>query len=185
MVKLVLTEVKLLESFLSVDTVEIFIPGDWIRRRVKINPYKAQCISMDMHGKQALILFLEPRDVIKLRGFGQFSIEAVRPSMIFARENPRVALVLRDEGKCTMAADIVKAVQVTHSVKAQHKGESSFLKPKKVAGLCEAQLVGNQDPFLRKDSSSLQLIHLWEVVPGSREGFRGLIWKLFVSWKGG
>jgi hypothetical protein len=47
-----------------------------------------------------------------------------------------------------MTANIVKAVQVFLSIKAQHKGEPCFLETKKVAGLREAQLVGDQDPFL-------------------------------------
>jgi hypothetical protein len=73
---------------------------------------------MHMHREQALILFLEPRDIIELWGFGQFSIEAVRPPMILARKDLDVALVVRDERICTMAADIVKAVQVSLSIEA-------------------------------------------------------------------
>lgn len=148
MVKFILAEVEFLESLLCVDTFEIFFPGDWIRRRVEIDPDEAQCINMHMYRKQNLIFFLEPLDIIELWGFGQFSVEAVRPPMVLARKNLHIALILRDEGEGTMAANIVEAVQVTLSIQAQHKGESSFLKAKKIAGLCEAQLVGDQDPLL-------------------------------------
>jgi hypothetical protein len=148
MVKLVLGKVEPLESLLSIDTVEVFFPGDWIWRRVKVDPDEAQCVSMHMNREQALTLFLEHRDVIKLGGFGQLSIEAVRPPMISARKNLDVAPVLRDEWKRTMAANIVEAVQITFPIKAQHKGESSFLKPKEVTGLCEAQFVRSQYPFI-------------------------------------
>lgn len=148
MVKFVLAEVEFLESLLFVDTFEIFFPGDWIRRIVEIDPYEAQCINMHMCREQALAFFLEPRDIVELRGFGQFSVEAVRPPMVLARKNLHIALILRDEGEGTMTANIVKAVQVTLPIKAQNKGEPSLLKPKKVAGLCEAQLVGYQDPLL-------------------------------------
>jgi hypothetical protein len=68
--------------------------------------------------------------------------------MILARKYLCVALLLGDEGKCTMAADVMETIQVTLPIKAQDKREPGFLKPEKIAGLCEAQLVSDQDPSL-------------------------------------
>lgn len=175
-VECVLAEVESLEALLRVDTLEIIFPRDGIWRRVQIDPDEAQRISVNMHGEQTLVLFLESRDVIELRGFGQFSVEAVRPPMVLARKDFRIALVFRDKGESSMATNIMEPVQVALPIKTQHKGESRLLEPKEVAGLREAQLVGDQDPFLREDSASFQLVHLWSTVPGCRKSLRWLIW---------
>lgn len=45
----------------------------------------------------------------------------------------------------------------------------------------ETQFVGSQNPFLREDGPSLQLIHPWRTVPGSRESFEGFFWGLWCS----
>lgn len=81
MIKFILGHVEILQSTLSVSSQEIFIPG---RSRsffsVEVDPYKTPLINMHMYRKQAIVLFVKPRHTIEARGFGQFSIQPVRPT---------------------------------------------------------------------------------------------------------
>jgi hypothetical protein len=67
-----------------------------------------------------------------------------------------------------MAADIMESIQVPLLVKAEEKGEASFLVSDKVSCLVKATFMGNQQPSLGKDSSSLKLIHRRLPIPRCR-----------------
>ena len=110
-IELVLSEVKLLKSLLPVDTIKVVLPGDGRRRRgFEIDPNEPQCIDMDVHWEQTLVLFLELRDSVKSRGLSEFSVQAVRPAMILAREDTDIPFAFGDNGEPAMPADIVEAI---------------------------------------------------------------------------
>jgi hypothetical protein len=57
-----------------------------------------------------------------------------------------------------VTTDIVKTIQAALTVEAKEEGKPSFVEPQVVAGLGESELMGDQNPFLGKNSPSLQLI---------------------------
>lgn len=139
MIKLVLGEIKRLESFLVVNAFEIIFPCHCRGgRRIQIDPDKSQGIDVHMHWEQAMVLFLKASDRVESGRFGQFPIKAIGPTVVFAGEYPSVAFVFRHHWKSPVPADVVEAVQVPVFIQTEHKRIPGLFETEEVTGFCES-----------------------------------------------
>lgn len=90
-----------------------------------------------MYWEQTLV-FLEPRDRVKPRRLGEFSVQAVRPAMVLAGEHTDVPFLFGDEGEPAMPADIVEAMDGALSINAQEKREPSLVESEEVSRLAQS-----------------------------------------------
>jgi hypothetical protein len=79
--------------------------------------------------------------------------------MIATSKNLSIPLVLSNQGKCSMAADIVESGQATLVLDDEERIASHF-KLDIIANINKAAFVRYLKPFLREDSSPLELIKL-------------------------
>lgn len=150
-IKLVLGEIKRIESFLIVNTLEIIFPCHCRGgRRIQIDPDKSQGIDVHMHREQAVILLLKASDRVESGCLGQFAAEAIGPTVVFAGEYPGVAFVFRHHWESPVPADVVEAIQGSVFIETDHKRIPGLFETQEITGFCEPQFVGDQEPPLRK-----------------------------------
>ena len=85
--------------------------------------------------------------------------------MVLATNNASLARTLLDNGIRTVTTGIVKAIVVTIPVSVQKEGKLGVGDGEVITGLLEAQLVSQENPFLREDCSAFELVNIWGAVP--------------------
>lgn len=128
-IKFILGKVKMFESFLRVDTLKVVGPFHFrFRGRIQVDPDESNGIDMDMDRKEAMVLLVEIWDGVKARRLGKFSVYAVRPAMVLAREDLCVSRILCDNRKRSVPTDVVEAIDgCSILVQAQHERVASLL----------------------------------------------------------
>lgn len=167
MVKIVIVKVVRLVSVLLVNVVEVLLPryfGDFLC--VQINPDKSIDIDLDVNAEETVLVFVDAVRVFESSGLGQFTIQTVGPAMIPARQNLRVSRALfLNYWIRTVSANVVESVDISLSITGNNEVEASHLVSEPVASFLDARAVGEEDPPLGEDCTTLQLIHLWRCVP--------------------
>ena len=120
---------------------------------------------MHVDGHQSVALLVEAVEFLVAGRFGQLAAQPVRPAVVFAAEDLRLARLLRDDGEGAVAADVVEAVDLALTVAAEDEAVLGDVKFEEVAGLFQSRDVGDGLPFSGEDGSPLQLVHLLRCVP--------------------
>lgn len=165
-VQLVVIEVELVKSRLLVGTVEGLLPGDLGGLlRVQVNPDEPLGIDTEVDREQAVLGFVEILQEVIVGRLGQLAVQAVRPSVIAAREDVGTTCVLLDDGVCAVAADVVKCVDRFGAVHDDDEVVTSHAVAKEVTWPLKTGSVREENPLTREDSSTFELIHLVRRVP--------------------
>lgn len=164
-----LREVKLVHPFTLVDIPQLILPPDTgllaICSGLEIHPHKPSLVDMDMHGEEAMLAFVEALDSVEPRRLGKVSLEAVRPAVVFATQDAGCATALLDYRVRPVATDIVEPVDIPAAVTDEEEREVGIGERNEIAGFRESKIMCDEDPFLRKDAATFQLIHGRRAVP--------------------
>lgn len=137
-VELVIVEIKLAVPFLLVDVVEMFFPGYfWGLFGVHVDPDEAVDVDFDVDAKETVLLLLIPLQVLIARSFGEFSIQAVRPAVVSASEDLRVAFLLLHDRVSTMSTDVVEGIDVSSTVSVDDDIVSCNVEAKEVSSVLD------------------------------------------------
>lgn len=89
--------------------------------------------------------------------------------MVLAREDSGGALLLSDDWECTVATDVVEAVDVVFPVTGQDEFVLGNVELEVVARLLEAGGVCDELPLAREDCTPLKFVHFLRGVPFTRQ----------------
>lgn len=185
-IKDIVFKMELLVSLLRVDAFKVILPRHFRRLLgIEIDPDEARAVNVHMNRKQTIILLLKSIQVLITRSFGQFPIQSIRPSVVFARENSRGAGIFGDDGKGTMSTDVVETIDFSLSVFDEKNVEACDGETEEIAGGDEAVLVREELPFPGENGSSFELVHFFGLIPAGRESSSGIVLVLFFRWRGG
>src|SRR5699024_10024309 len=96
----------------------------WLLTSIKIHPDKPIVIHMNMNREQTILALIKPIQLLIPRRLGKLAVKTIRPSMVLARENTRLARFLRHHGKSAVAADVVEGVDISFTILDEDKGET-------------------------------------------------------------
>lgn len=82
---------------------------------------------MDMDGKEAILAFVEPLQFLIPRCFGEISVEAIGPAVVFAGKNAGMPFFLGHNWKSAVSADIVESIDISIAVLAEYELETSYV----------------------------------------------------------
>lgn len=127
-VELVILKVVGSQPLLLLDTVKVVGPGNFrLRTSIQVHPDKSILVNMDMEGQKAVRGLVESREILISRRLGELAVEAVRPPVVFARQDAVVALLLGNNGEGPVSADVVECVDGPGAIFSDDKFKASHL----------------------------------------------------------
>lgn len=128
---------------------EVLAP--WVLRHglgVHVDPDKALGIDVSVKREETVLGAIKSGEILIQRSLGKLTVHTVRPTMVLAGQDVVLAIILDNDGKSTVTADVVKAPDSTLCISDEEEIETSFSISNPGASLVEAHLVSEQDPFL-------------------------------------
>lgn len=145
MIKLVVREIKVLESWLQINILEVILPRDLrLLPAIQVHPDKPIVVNVYVNREEPVLGLVEAVDVLVAWGFGKLAIKTVGPAVVLAGEDARGAGFLGDDGEGAMAADVVESVDLALAVFYEDEWVASDLVLYPVTCVGEAQDVGGQ-----------------------------------------
>jgi len=118
------------------------------RLGIHVDPDKALGIDVGVKREETVLGAIETRKILIKRSLGKLTVHTIRPAVILAGQDVVLAIILDNNGKSTVTADVVKAPDSTLRISDEEEVETSFSVSHPGSSLVEAHLVGEQDPFL-------------------------------------
>lgn len=127
-VELVVLKVVGSEPLLLLGAVKGVGPGNFrLRTGVQVHPDESILVNVDMERQKAVGGLVESSEILISRGLGELAVEAVRPPVVFARQDAVVALLLGDNGEGPVSADVVECVDGSGAVLGDDKFKAGHL----------------------------------------------------------
>lgn len=159
-IEVIIVKIELLESLLLVGTFELLVPRylrNFVRVHVDVN--EAVGVNVNVDWEEAVFGLVEAFKILVARGLRQLAIQTIRPSMVFAREDLRVALLLLDDGVGSVSANIVEGVDLAIAVLRDNKVVVGTVVAQPITRLLKTRLVCEDQPSARENGAPLELVH--------------------------
>lgn len=142
------------------------IPGNLrLGLSIHIDPDETLVIDMDVKREKTVLGAIKARKILVQRSLGKLSVHTVGPAVVLARQDVVLTIVLDNDRKSSVTADVVETADSTLSVADEEEIKTSFSVANPGASLLEAHLVSKQNPFLGEDGSSFKFINVVRLVP--------------------
>jgi hypothetical protein len=144
----------------------VLIPGDLrLCLSIHVDPDKTLVINVNMKREKTVLGSIKARKILVQRSLGKLSVHTVGPAVVLARQDVVLTIVLDNDRKGSVTADVVETADSTLSVADEEEIKTSFSVADPRASLLKSHLVSKENPFLGEDGSSFKFIDVVRLVP--------------------